>query len=153
MVALGLVGTSPVAAAMTKTTYITSVYVYRADFPGINNSLAFVAGFEEAGLPSTPTTSAGTQYTLPDRSLVRVIEPSGQAGLRASCTNTNGGPCSEARGGSVDPVAEFPCFEFITIPHEPHDSIESPVRSGDLRIIGWGEMYWTREEAEHHRFD
>lgn len=39
-----------------------------------------VAGFEDAGLPSTPTTSAGTQYTLPDGSLVRVMEPSGQAG-------------------------------------------------------------------------
>jgi hypothetical protein len=51
-----------------------------------------VAGFEEAGLPSTPTTSAGTQYTLPDGSLVRVMEPSGQAGLRASFTNANGGP-------------------------------------------------------------
>ncbi|WP_444662421.1 hypothetical protein ACT17Q_11005 [Cellulomonas sp. CW35] len=62
-----------------------------------------VAGFEEAGLPSTPTTSAGTQYTLPNGSLVRVMEPSGQAGLRASFTNANGGPINPFTGKPVQP--------------------------------------------------
>lgn len=62
-----------------------------------------VAGFEEAGLPSTPTMSAGTQYTLPSGSLVRVMEPSGQAGLRASFTNANGGPINPFTGKPVQP--------------------------------------------------
>lgn len=62
-----------------------------------------VAGFEEAGLPSTPTTSAGTQYTLPNGSLVRVMEPSGQAGLRASFTNADGGPINPFTGKPVQP--------------------------------------------------
>ena len=62
-----------------------------------------VTGFDEAGLPSTPTTSAGTQYTLPDGSLVRVMEPSGQAGLRASFTNANGGPINPFTGKPVQP--------------------------------------------------
>lgn len=62
-----------------------------------------VAGFEGAGLPSTPTTSAGTQYTLPGGSLVRVMEPPGQAGLRASFTNANGGPINPFTGKPVQP--------------------------------------------------
>lgn len=62
-----------------------------------------VGTFEEVGLPSSPTTSAGTQYTLPDGSLVRVIEPSGQAPLRASFTNANGGPVSPFTGKPVQP--------------------------------------------------
>ena len=41
-----------------------------------------------SGLPSRPTTgAAGREYTLPDGSLVRIMEPSGQAPLRASFTN------------------------------------------------------------------
>ena len=62
-----------------------------------------VGTFEEAGLPSSPTTSAGTQYTMPDGSLVRVMEPSGQAPLRASFTNANGGPVSPFTGKPVQP--------------------------------------------------
>jgi hypothetical protein len=62
-----------------------------------------VGTFEEAGLPSSPTTSAGTQYTLPDGSLVRVMEPSGQTPLRASFTNANGGPVSPFTGKPVQP--------------------------------------------------
>lgn len=52
---------------------------------------------------------------------------------------------------SIDPVDEFPCFVFITIPRE-HDVLQSPIRSDDLEIIGWGELYRTREDAERHAF-
>jgi RHS repeat-associated protein len=62
-----------------------------------------VQGFEDAGLPSRPTGSAGAEYTLPDGSLVRVMEPSGQAPLRASFTNSNGGPVSPFTGKPVQP--------------------------------------------------
>jgi hypothetical protein len=39
----------------------------------------------------------------------------------------------------------------FTIPRE-HDDLQSPIRSDDLEIIGWGELYRTREDAERHAF-
>ena len=62
-----------------------------------------VNGFDNAGFPSTPTTSPGIQYTLPDGTLVRIMEPSGQAPLRASFTNANGGAISPFTGKPVQP--------------------------------------------------
>jgi hypothetical protein len=56
-------------------------------------------------------------------------------------------------GVSIDPVSEFPCFVFITIPREGFEAaMHSPVRSDDLEIIGWGELYRTRDDAERHAF-
>jgi hypothetical protein len=55
-------------------------------------------------------------------------------------------------GASIDPVTVFPCFVFITIPRSGFDVLESPIRSDDLEIIGWGELYRTREDAERHAF-
>lgn len=55
-------------------------------------------------------------------------------------------------GVSVDPVSEFPCFVFITIPREGYEALQSPVRSDDLEIIGWGELYRTQDDAERHAF-
>jgi hypothetical protein len=63
------------------------------------------AGFDEAGFPSTPTASPGTEYTLPDGSKVRLMEPSGQAPMRASFTNPNGGPINPFTGKPVQPPA------------------------------------------------
>lgn len=55
-------------------------------------------------------------------------------------------------GASIDPVTDFPCFVFVTIPRAGFDVLESPIRSDDLEIIGWGELYRTREDAERHAF-
>jgi RHS repeat-associated protein len=56
-------------------------------------------GFRAAGFPEAPTPRApGTEYTLPDGSLVRVMEPTSQAPLRASFTNRNGGPTDPFTG-------------------------------------------------------
>jgi len=55
-------------------------------------------------------------------------------------------------GASVDPVTEFPCFVFITIPRYGQGMLQSPIHSDDLEIIGWGELYRTREDAERHAF-
>ncbi|HEY9290349.1 MAG TPA: polymorphic toxin-type HINT domain-containing protein, partial [Microlunatus sp.] len=49
-------------------------------------------GFQDAGLPSQPTASPGTEYTMPDGTSVRVMDPSGQAPQRASFENGNGQP-------------------------------------------------------------
>ncbi len=62
-----------------------------------------VGGFDDAGFPSQPTSSPGTQYTMPDGTHVRVMEQSGQAPLRASFTNANGGPISPFTGKPVQP--------------------------------------------------
>jgi len=56
------------------------------------------AGLQEAGFPSRPTVSPGVEYTLSDGSLVRIMQPSGQAPLRASFTNANGGPINPFTG-------------------------------------------------------
>lgn len=104
----------PAAASWERSASVGGVVVAantaRADFIASADGVVvptsrsrLVAGFEEAGLPSTPTTSAGTQYTLPNGSLVRVMEPSGQAGLRASFTNANGGPINPFTGKPVQP--------------------------------------------------
>lgn len=47
------------------------------------------AGFRDAGFPSKPTSSPGTQYTLPDGGIVRVMDPSGPHGTRATFTNSS----------------------------------------------------------------
>ncbi len=55
-------------------------------------------------------------------------------------------------GASIDPISEFPCFVFIAIPRQ-HERLQSPIRSDDLEVIGWGELYRTRDDAELHNFD
>lgn len=72
-----------------------------------------VQGFEDAGLSSRATSSPGRQYTLPDSSLVRVMEPSGQARLRASFTNSNGGPISPFTGKPVQPPSGLSKLERL----------------------------------------
>jgi hypothetical protein len=40
---------------------------------------------------------------------------------------------------------------FIAIPRQ-HEGLQSPIRSDDLEIIGWGELYRTYRDAELHSF-
>ena len=61
-------------------------------------------GFQEAGFPAAPTPrSPGTEYTLPGGTHVRVMEPAGQAPLRASFPNANGGPVGAFTDKPVQP--------------------------------------------------
>lgn len=53
---------------------------------------------------------------------------------------------------SIDPIREFPCFVFIAIPVREGHELQTPLRSEDLEIIGWGELYRNSDDAEHHRF-
>lgn len=48
---------------------------------------------------------------------------------------------------SIDPVS---MLRLIAIPSGRHKVLQSPIRSDDLEIIGWGELYRTREDAERH---
>lgn len=56
-------------------------------------------------------------------------------------------------GASIAPVDRFPCFVFIAVPREGLDVLQSPIRSDDLEIIGWGELYGSYDDAERHAFD
>ncbi len=55
-------------------------------------------------------------------------------------------------GATVDPVSEFPLFVFVAIPASDGHPLVSPVRSDELQVIGWGELYRTAHDAEHHTF-
>jgi hypothetical protein len=56
------------------------------------NRVRLEEGFQDAGLGSQPTASPGTEYTMPDGSSVRVMDPAGSAPQRASFENGNGQP-------------------------------------------------------------
>jgi hypothetical protein len=56
-------------------------------------------------------------------------------------------------GSSVAPIDEYPCFVFIAVAREGREFLrETPIRRHDLEIIGWGELYRTRNDAVAHRF-
>jgi hypothetical protein len=62
--------------------------------PVPTNQAAARQGFERAGLPQEPTRRPGTEFTMPDGMKVRLMEPNGPNGRRASFTNANGQPVS-----------------------------------------------------------
>ncbi|RBY93566.1 hypothetical protein DQ237_17430 [Blastococcus sp. TF02-8] len=55
-------------------------------------------------------------------------------------------------GASLAPIDEFPCFVFIAIPRVAGLEPSSPLRSDDLEIVGWGELYRSHEDAAGHVF-
>ena len=55
-------------------------------------------------------------------------------------------------GASINPIDKFPCFVFIAIPAQGRPLPASPIRSDDLQIIGWGELYRSSEDATSHKF-
>ena len=62
------------------------------------------AGFDDAGFSSRPTVSPGKEYTLPDGTKARLMEPSGQAPRRVSFESSNGGPIDPFTGKPVQPL-------------------------------------------------
>ncbi len=57
-------------------------------------------------------------------------------------------------GEPVYPIKNFPCFVFVCCLEsgERTDELKS-VRSDDLKILAWGELYRTEEDARNHKFD
>ena len=55
-------------------------------------------------------------------------------------------------GASLAPIDELPCFVFVAIPRVPGAQPSSPLRAGDLEIVGWGELYGSHEDAAGHVF-
>ena len=62
-----------------------------------------IGGFEAAGFPSTQLGTRGVQYELPDGTLVRAMQPTNYAPLRASFENANGGPIDPFTGKPPQP--------------------------------------------------
>lgn len=59
---------------------------------------------------------------------------------------------SRHEGASIEEITEFPFFVFIAIAREGYQ-LKSPIRSDDLEIIGWGELYRSYHDAENHIFE
>jgi hypothetical protein len=60
--------------------------------------------FQNAGFKSFSTNSKGMGYILPNGNKVRIMEPAGQAPLRASFTNSNNGPINIFTGRPPQPA-------------------------------------------------
>ncbi len=101
--ALGLSTKADNAVAGGKATSQGADFVVSQEGTAVPTSQSrMVEGFENAGFNSTPTSSPGTQYTLPDGRTVRAMEPSGDAPRRASFENSNGQPV-DMDGNTVQP--------------------------------------------------
>lgn len=61
------------------------------------------SGFKSAGFSTFKTRSKGAGYILPNGDKVRIMEPAGQAPLRASFTNFNDGPINPFTGKPPQP--------------------------------------------------
>ena len=55
-------------------------------------------------------------------------------------------------GGRLFPVSEFPLFVFIGLLQEGAEEA-AEISTGDVQVIGWGELYRTAEDARTHLFD
>lgn len=50
-------------------------------------------------------------------------------------------------GVPLDPVTEYPGFVAIAVAREGYEAVQTPIRSDDLTVIGWGELYRTQDDA------
>ena len=60
---------------------------------------------------------------------------------------------SRHEGELLHPVSNFPCFVFICRPLVDSLAERDQIRKEDLAIIGRGEIYRTRHDADRHNFD
>jgi hypothetical protein len=65
-------------------------------------------GFDAAGLPSSPTTGSGIAHTLPNGTVVRTMDATPYAPMRASFENANGGPINPFTGKPPQPPRGLP---------------------------------------------
>lgn len=56
-------------------------------------------------------------------------------------------------GKGLFPIEEFPCFVFITRPLIDDIEAHEEIGKEDVEILGWGELYRTRADADQHVFD
>ena len=56
-------------------------------------------------------------------------------------------------GEGMSPIKEFPCFVFVTSPRMDTDDIPETITKDDVKILAWGELYRTADDADHHRFE
>jgi len=51
------------------------------------------------------------------------------------------------QGQSIYPVSEWPLYVHVAIPIEDIDATRSEIATEDLQLVGWGEIYRTRDDA------
>ncbi len=56
-------------------------------------------------------------------------------------------------GETLFPVSVFPCFVFITKPLIENIESKNEIDKSDLEIVGWGELYRSKDDADNHVFD
>jgi hypothetical protein len=56
-------------------------------------------------------------------------------------------------GGSLFPIDSFPCLVFIARPLRTDVASTETINKGEVEIIGSGELYRSRIDAEDHLFD
>lgn len=52
-------------------------------------------------------------------------------------------------GSTVDPIDSFPCSVHIALPVHP-GPLADRLRAGELKSVGWGEIYDSREQAAQY---
>jgi hypothetical protein len=55
-------------------------------------------------------------------------------------------------GWGLSPIREFPCFVFICRLLIDNVENKQEIDKNDVEIVGWGELYRTREDAQNHVF-
>jgi hypothetical protein len=53
-------------------------------------------------------------------------------------------------GMSLFPILEYPCFVFICRINISNIKIHDAIDKSDVEVIGWGELYRTRVDAQRH---
>jgi hypothetical protein len=60
---------------------------------------------------------------------------------------------SRHEGGDLSNIQEFPCFVHVAALVADNVADQEIISTADLQNLAWGELYRTRSDAEHHRFD
>jgi hypothetical protein len=61
---------------------------------------------------------------------------------------------SRHEGEPLPPAARsFPCFVFVCRPLVDDVQGRDAIDKDEVEIIGWGELYRTRSDADNHVFD
>ncbi len=53
----------------------------------------------------------------------------------------------------INPIKTFPCFVFIARPLIDNIELHYEISNQDIEIVGWGELYRTKYDADNNVFD
>lgn len=56
------------------------------------------------------------------------------------------------KGAPISAIDKFPYFVYIGIPSADWDKTRKVISSGQVQVIGWGELYRSPQDAARHSF-